>query len=319
MASASSQSPKSCSPNQLLSNCGPRAWPVLVLLALTAVVMLAIPSLDPDKKLVLAVGALCAIWWLHLGARSMRRCWGALLAAIVAASLTILLLRTPNSTSRAGALLAGAGIYLGVWAFTRLHTARALQAVATVAMLFSLVWFARPTVMHFAIPFALIFWLSCGRRFGGRIEAAFLVFTPALLVSGIAILLRKLGIGLVQNPIPQLDLYGVLSWHYDVSDSTRVMPLVPAYLMALAALVARMAGRRSTPVDLTLSVLLLGLLARVVLAFSPPDAMTIVDLGVIAYGSAMALQSAGGLQRIPARLFALFMAGAALGISAAGV
>jgi len=292
---------------------------VLVLIAMATVIMVAIPRLDPDKKLAFAAGALCAIWCLHLESCSMPRCWAALLAAVVGPSLIMFLLRSPISASRSGALAAGVGIYLGVWAFTRLHTARSLQAVATVAMLFSLAWFARPLVMEFAILFCLSFWLSCGRRFGDRIDAAFLVLTPALLVLGIAILLRKLDIGLVHNLIPQVDLYGVLSWRYDLAKSVRMMPLIPAYLIGIAALLARMAGRRSTAVDLTLSILLLGLLGRIIFPPDAPYARTMLDPVVIAYGSAMALLSAGCLQRIPIRIFVLFIACAALGISIAGV
>ena len=303
MASASSPNPKSCSPELLPNN---RRPPALLAASLAAVVFLTIelaPRFGPSTKSVFAVGMLCAAWWIHLEGSSLPRLWSSSLVVLIASSLILVLLRTPTSlASKASAVAAGLCVYLAVWAFSLLHSPRALQAVATVAMLFSLVSLARPAVMVFAALFCLIFWLNCGRRFGGRMAAGLLVFTPALLVLGVSILLQTLGIALLENPVPRLDLYGLVGQHHFLYDCDRLRPLLPALLLVVGVLSARLAEGRSTIVDFTWSGLLVCLLGGVLLGPESSKPLTLLDLSVIAYGGAMALLSASSFGKFPLRL-----------------
>jgi hypothetical protein len=275
---------------------------------LTVTLLVAQPGTTPslDRELIVGVGTCCFGWWFVLQASHSSPLWSALLAILVAPQLFIFLLESSSQAggAKAAALALGLGSYVMVWALSVIDTQRALQSVATMALLLPLAFFSRIEVLMLAAFAGLILWLACGRRFGGYKESGLLVFTPLLLCVSIVLVLRSLGIAMIHNPasVIDFDFYWVRLWRYQPLNACRVASLIPALMLGFAALWARMIERRASIVDLTYTVSVLALLAGIVLPPVSPDPRILLNAGMIACGGAMPLLAGTQRRRIADRI-----------------
>lgn len=255
---------------------------------------------------VLAV--LCTAWQGHLGRAPLPWRWSVPLAALSAPLLLKIILRIPArpASLRASVLLSGLLLYGMIWALKEQHANRHLQALASIALLLPLALFARPQVQFAAICLGLTAMLYCGKTYGGYLQSALLVFTPAGLCVIVSLVLRRLSIASVRFPELRLDYHSLTSWHYAPGNELRLLLIAPILALALATLLSRKREARAAFPDFVYLVLLAGLLAGFL--FRPSiEPSTISEIEMIGSAGAMSLIAAGPPRRSRLRLLLLLV------------
>ena len=236
-------------------------------LLLAGATMAVLPHAPVGVTTLVILAVLCTAWQSHLERASLPWKWSGPLAVLVTALVLSITLHIPAHPARlrAGALLSGLLLYAMIWALAGQNSRRGLQALASVALLMPFALFTRPPILLAALFLVFLAMFGCGRKYGGYLQSALLVFTPVVLCIVVALALRHLAIATVRFPLWRLHLFSSSSWHFAPLDGLRLLPMAPILVLAFAVLLIRAVKGKSGAADFAYLALLICMLAGVLL------------------------------------------------------
>lgn len=312
MGSASSQPLNSCAPIPAASG-GRGLWKSGALTLLFAcVTFMALPHLPAGTTTLATLAVLCLAWQCHLERASLPLKWSGPLAVAVTALVLDITLEIPAHL-RAGALLSGLLLYAMIWALEAQDSRRRLQAVASIALLMPFALFTRPAILVAAVFLSLIAMLGCGRKYGGYLQAAMLVFTPVVLCIVVAMGLRTLAIAHVRFPLWRIHVLSSSGWHYAPAHGLRLLPMAPILIFAFGVLLIRAVKGKTGVADFAGLGLLACLLAGVLL-HPTDDARATAEIEIAVCAGGMSLISVAPPRRMALRALTFAVALIALAL-----
>lgn len=290
MGSASSPTLRSCEPTRPTPSTS-LGWMIGCLGSLAVALMVGTqPGAGLPAISVWVLVLFCLFWKQGLDSAGLPRAGTLFLSLLLAWELVVPVLQTrlPSASVWPSALGCYLLSYLMIWTVSAQNSDLRLQALASAALLLSAIVFAKPAVLASAIFLSVVLLLLCRKIYGGVLESALLIFTPAVLCVLTLLLLHSLAPEITSEPLSQL---GKL-WLRDVSTPRFTSGLTTDILSALgfmfAVLSYRMFERRVGLADLALSGLLLFLVLSIALGSTESTA---IDIRMTAYGGGMCLVS----------------------------
>jgi hypothetical protein len=314
MASASTQLLNSCAPDPR-GSAARSTWKVALTVFLAVMALAALTQGSRGAAAIAILCVLCAAWQYHLQRASLPWVWSGPLAVLVAATLWSVILRSavrPASVPGV-ALLSGLMLYGMIWAVEVQRSRRGLQALASIALLMPLALLTRVEVLLAVVFLGVLAMLRCGRQYGGYLASALLAFTPLAFSVLCRLLLQQLAIATIRYPVWRHAVGQLATWHYTPPDLSRLLPIAPLLVFAVAVLLIRMMEARTGAADFAYIVVLASLLLELVFR-SPLGPQALTGAAIVSSALTMSLLALAPPRRSAPRFFLLLSVALALAV-----